>query len=402
MPENYDSGSGIWKWTKENAYVINKNPQFSLGERTKLYVEQGAYIEFLLDSNIKMENASNNLPHFSFIADGSLINVIKLKNYNYSESFNSISINTPGNILCLRYCNIEKCNTISLLGSNAFISDSNIGLSDKSLVINFDNYDSSKILNSTLMTKYPGAVICKNGSSNSFLNSRFYFSCNSGDGSIDDSIIKSLSGAFLNMSNCTFNNSSTNPVVDLSKIRVESAASIKNNNFTLSSGTPATPVNKDALNQIVIDGNSNNPAYAEIKYNKFDWCRNAIYIKGFETSSVVLDDLISNNTFTNCNTILKTDVPATGEDFPESPSNAAVDKDNNIYFTDTTKNRVYKYTPNGRLLMTFGSPGTGDGQFNSPVGIAVNDTGEIYVVDSGNKRIQKFDAAGNFILKFGQ
>ena len=404
IPENYDTGSGICKWSKDNAYVINKTPQFTIGERTKLYIEQGAYIYYLLNSSIKAENLSNNLPHFSLISDGSIKHPVYYRNY-IGNTFNAFLISGHGEIISIRNSIVNNSNLILLSGSNTIFTDSTLGYKYSTIgfSITADNYDSSKILDSNINVKYPGSINCQNGTSNLIKTDLITYYCNSGDGSLGVSLIKSNSGAYLKVDNCKFLVSQTGggyPSVDCSKIRIEAAASITNNKFIAETHT--TPVTNGTLNEIVIDGSPNNPAHAEIKNNKFDWFRNAIYIKGFDTSTVVLDNLISNNTFTNCNTILKTDISSSGSDFPESASNAAVDKDNNIYFTDTTKNRVYKYTPNGRLLLSFGGPGTGDGQFNSPAAIAVNDTGEIYVVDQGNKRVQKFDAAGNFILKFGQ
>ena len=46
------------------------------------------------------------------------------------------------------------------------------------------------------------------------------------------------------------------------------------------------------------------------------------------------------------------------------------------------------FTPEGELVMKFGSNGEGNGQFNAPTGVAVDVNGNIIVADWGNSRIQ--------------
>lgn len=46
------------------------------------------------------------------------------------------------------------------------------------------------------------------------------------------------------------------------------------------------------------------------------------------------------------------------------------------------------FSPDGELLLKFGSNGEGNGQFNAPTGVAVDDHGNIIVADWGNSRIQ--------------
>lgn len=46
------------------------------------------------------------------------------------------------------------------------------------------------------------------------------------------------------------------------------------------------------------------------------------------------------------------------------------------------------FTPEGELLLKFGSNGEGNGQFNAPTGVAVDVNGNIIVADWGNSRIQ--------------
>lgn len=79
----------------------------------------------------------------------------------------------------------------------------------------------------------------------------------------------------------------------------------------------------------------------------------------------------------------------------------AVDASGNVWVSDAGLNRVYKYSPAGTLLSTYGTSGSADGQLNSPRGLAFDAAGNIYVADSGNQRVQKFTSAFAYVSKFG-
>mgnify|MGYP001170442839 FL=1 len=69
-----------------------------------------------------------------------------------------------------------------------------------------------------------------------------------------------------------------------------------------------------------------------------------------------------------------------------------------MYVTDGYGNsQVHKYTPDGKLLLSWGEPGTGDGQFNVPHGACVDADGKVYVADRQNCRIQIFSPNGDYI-----
>ncbi|MSR59329.1 MAG: hypothetical protein EXS05_17080 [Planctomycetaceae bacterium] len=79
------------------------------------------------------------------------------------------------------------------------------------------------------------------------------------------------------------------------------------------------------------------------------------------------------------------------------PTNVAFAPDGSLYVTDGYGNcRVHKFTPEGRLLFSWGEPGSGPGQFNLPHGIAVDRQGRVYVADRENSRIQIFTPDGKF------
>ena len=74
-----------------------------------------------------------------------------------------------------------------------------------------------------------------------------------------------------------------------------------------------------------------------------------------------------------------------------SPRGIAVDKDRNIYVTDTLFNAVQIFDKKGDLLLVFGSEGKGPGKFFGPEDIAISKDGKAYVTDSYNMRIEAFD-----------
>ncbi len=68
-----------------------------------------------------------------------------------------------------------------------------------------------------------------------------------------------------------------------------------------------------------------------------------------------------------------------------------------IYVSDGYQNaRVHKYSPDGKLLFSWGEPGTDPGQFNLVHNIACDDAGFVYVADRENHRVQVFDGNGKF------
>jgi sugar lactone lactonase YvrE len=92
------------------------------------------------------------------------------------------------------------------------------------------------------------------------------------------------------------------------------------------------------------------------------------------------------------------------------PHGLYVDKDGNVWVTDGGTNagkgdQVYKFSPDGKVLMTLGKPG-GDGPglegFDAPNTVLVAPNGDIFVGEGhaptlGNSRIMKFDRNGKFI-----
>ena len=112
----------------------------------------------------------------------------------------------------------------------------------------------------------------------------------------------------------------------------------------------------------------------------------------------------------------------------------AVDRDGNVWAADTTVgpvsgadtrlqkpnqaakgaghgHEVYKFSPDGRLLLTLGTAGVagqGTNQFSGPTGIAIAPNGDVFVGDGHgpdpagqNARVLKFDRNGTFLTSWG-
>jgi DNA-binding beta-propeller fold protein YncE len=68
-----------------------------------------------------------------------------------------------------------------------------------------------------------------------------------------------------------------------------------------------------------------------------------------------------------------------------------------IYISDGYGNsRIHQYSPDGKLLKSWGESGTGPGQFNIPHNVCCDPDGWIYVADRENHRVQVFDGNGNY------
>ena len=68
-----------------------------------------------------------------------------------------------------------------------------------------------------------------------------------------------------------------------------------------------------------------------------------------------------------------------------------------IYVSDGYGNaKVHKYSPDGKLLLSWGEPGTGEGEFNIVHNICTDAEGWVYVADRENHRVQVFDGNGKY------
>lgn len=101
------------------------------------------------------------------------------------------------------------------------------------------------------------------------------------------------------------------------------------------------------------------------------------------------------------------------------PHGMHVDRDGNIWVTDAPftvppgsegkGHAVYKFSPEGELLLTLGEPGipgADNAHFNMPTDVVTAENGDIFVSDGHggetNARIMKFSADGTYITQWGE
>ena len=80
------------------------------------------------------------------------------------------------------------------------------------------------------------------------------------------------------------------------------------------------------------------------------------------------------------------------------------DRQGNIYAADYgyveavgLVSRIQKFTPEGKLLSSFGKHGSEPGELDRPEGVSLDEAGNIYVADGGNHRVQVFTDKGEYV-----
>lgn len=84
-----------------------------------------------------------------------------------------------------------------------------------------------------------------------------------------------------------------------------------------------------------------------------------------------------------------------------APQCVALDKDGNVYVTDTLNNRVEIFDADGNFISLFGKHGDGPGYLARPKGIAVDGDGHIWVADEMEDRLQVFNREGQLLTYVG-
>jgi len=93
------------------------------------------------------------------------------------------------------------------------------------------------------------------------------------------------------------------------------------------------------------------------------------------------------------------------------PHGATVDRDGNLWVTDSQAQQVFKFNADGKVLMTLGTaktPSAAPGQFDEPTDVVVAPNGNIFITEGhsggtpGNHRVSVFDKSGKFLRTFGK
>ena len=87
------------------------------------------------------------------------------------------------------------------------------------------------------------------------------------------------------------------------------------------------------------------------------------------------------------------------------PHGLTIDRDGNVWLTDVGLQQVFKFSPDGRVLMTLGEArvaGNDDKHFDKPTDVAVAADGTFFVSDGyGNSRVLHFAADGTLVKAWG-
>jgi sugar lactone lactonase YvrE len=86
------------------------------------------------------------------------------------------------------------------------------------------------------------------------------------------------------------------------------------------------------------------------------------------------------------------------------PSDVVIGKNGDIFVSDgeSTNTRVVKFSKDGKFIKFWGTKGLGPGELNLPHNIAMDSEGRLYVADRSNKRIQVFDQDGKYLDQLAQ
>ena len=79
--------------------------------------------------------------------------------------------------------------------------------------------------------------------------------------------------------------------------------------------------------------------------------------------------------------------------------------DGHVWIVDCADHVVYKYTPDGKRVLTLGTPGEAGNDaahFNAPTDVAVSAAGDVFVTDGyGSARVVRFNASGKYVGEWG-
>lgn len=85
----------------------------------------------------------------------------------------------------------------------------------------------------------------------------------------------------------------------------------------------------------------------------------------------------------------------------DQPADVTIDDNGYFYVADSYNNRIQKFTPEGRHVLSWGGWGSHSGFLATPSGIRFR-AGKLYVADLINHRIQVFGRDGQFLYQWGR
>jgi sugar lactone lactonase YvrE len=86
-----------------------------------------------------------------------------------------------------------------------------------------------------------------------------------------------------------------------------------------------------------------------------------------------------------------------------STTDVAFATDGHLFIADGYRNaRILEYTADGKKIAEWGKAGSGPGEFQLPHSIQIDERGTIYVADRENGRIQRFSRSGKFLDEWTQ
>lgn len=94
-----------------------------------------------------------------------------------------------------------------------------------------------------------------------------------------------------------------------------------------------------------------------------------------------------------------------GDDLLQMAHGLRIDPEQNIWTTDISNHRVFKFDPQGKLLLALGTgkPGSTDDAFNKPSDMAFGMNGEFFISDGYiNTRVKQYAASGKLLKTWGQ
>ena len=92
-------------------------------------------------------------------------------------------------------------------------------------------------------------------------------------------------------------------------------------------------------------------------------------------------------------------------DYFYQPNDVLVAPNGDIFVSEghgAGNNRILKFAKDGKLIKRWGKLGTGPGEFDQPHALAMDSKGRLFVGDRNNNRIQIFDQDGKFLAEWKQ